>query len=106
MDREHDGAFGVAKPEPGAAKPVADPSLYPHKEVLCHAFFDGQARLLEAIYLATPEQLAAPTPVPMFAEVFPQLGDLMVHLLTSHIGAHIGQLRMWRGAMGAAHVGW
>jgi hypothetical protein len=41
-----------------------------------------------------------PIPDVRFREMFPTLGHTVVHMLAAHTAAHIGQVVVWRRAMG------
>jgi hypothetical protein len=85
------------------AKPADDRSLYPSKSALLDALKDAHARLSTALKDATPEALAQPAPERARGR-FPTVGSMVIGLMTSHEGSHLGQLSAWRRAMGFPSV--
>lgn len=67
------------------------------------AAIHSSAKLVEqAVPRATPEQLAArhSVPIKILLRHTPTVGDLVGHLLTTHMASHLGQLSVWRRQMG------
>ena len=46
------------------------------------------------------EVLAAPTSLSYVRDAFPVFGDFVCHIMTGHLGYHLGQLVEWRSAVG------
>ncbi len=81
------------------AKPLADRSRYPAKDVLLKALENAHARLASAVATVAPETFAQPAPERMRAR-FPTVGNMLVGLMTAHEASHLGQFSAWRRAMG------
>ena len=48
--------------------------------------------------------LAKPLPDVRYRDRFPSIGYAAVHILSGHTALHLGQLTVWRRAMGLANV--
>jgi hypothetical protein len=84
---------------PGST-PTADRSAYPSKAELLRVMDERRNALADAFARATPEDMAKPNPSKVIAAIFPTMGHVMLLGLVSHESTHIGQLAMWRKAMG------
>jgi hypothetical protein len=89
--------------------PGSDPTrseVQPNKAELLAAMERGASAFKEAARSATPEQLAAKHRVPMKQLVrhTPTVGELVAHLLSTHVATHLGQLSVWRRQQGLAEV--
>lgn len=73
---------------------------HPSKSELLTMFDQSSQRLLQAVESASVDQLMAERESPPLIEELPQVIDMVGHLLTSHIGMHVGQLSAWRRARG------
>ncbi len=88
-------AFG-----PGSSDDVQNPEKYSRDE-LVDAIVNGYPKLCEAARQAAPEPLAEPHGMELLANTPCQTrGDLLAHLLTSHLAFHVAQLSGWRRAAG------
>jgi DinB superfamily len=85
------------------AKPLADRSRYPAKDLLLKALESAHARLAAAVATAAPEVFAQPAPERMRAR-FPTVGNMLLGLMTAHEASHLGQFSAWRRAMGFPSV--
>ena len=88
---------------PGST-PTSDRSAYPSRDALLEVVNNTHVRAIEFMATATPEQLAAANETPFFPDVFPTVGDLLTHLLTTHAALHLGQLSAWRRCVGLGSV--
>src|SRR5262245_7685562 len=88
----------------GLGSDPAKPAVTPTKAELMACLEAQHARLSEAVSQATPEQLAAGHPVEIVKAAFPTVGDLLLHLMSSHPMLHLGQLSAWRRLMGLGSV--
>jgi hypothetical protein len=79
--------------------PRLERSAYPSKDALLSLFDASFKAGADALASATEAQLAAPAPESI-RSILPTVGLFGVFLLTSHAGTHLGQLSMWRRAMG------
>lgn len=84
--------------------PSENPADYPDKAELLEALERGHARVATAVAQTKPEQLAAPLPLEGFRDRYPTVGDLLLHLLTTHEATHLGQLSAWRRSLGQPPV--
>lgn len=80
--------------------PVDDASQYPPKEELWGTFERAHEHALRVASELSSEQLAGTHAIETLRPAFPTLGDLLVQMLTSHDGLHVGQLSDWRRANG------
>lgn len=92
-----------AKYGPGSTV-VADRNAYPSKAELLAAFEAAHARVMEAMASVSEEHLSRPQPSRFFKAELPTLGDMLLHLITTHPMLHLGQLSAWRRAMGLPGV--
>mgnify|MGYP001014330045 CR=1 FL=1 len=86
------------------SKPESDSASYPNKTALLSALEAGHTRLVEAVKKAAPDNFARPLPFEDFRAAFPTVGDITLHLLTSHEAGHLGQLSAWRRVLGMPAV--
>ena len=102
------GAVGVAPWLPRdlaerfgqGSKPVGDAGSYEPKDVALARLGDAAARLTGVIEQLDNARLDAPFPVESYREVFPTLRHALTQVLVGHTAYHIGQLSVWRSAMG------
>lgn len=73
---------------------------YPPKDALLTLVHGGYERLRQQVRAADPARLAEPNPNPFSKDVLLTVQDALAHLLTSHLGVHLGQLSMWRRMIG------
>ena len=92
-----------AKFGPGSSV-IADRGAYPSKSELLAAFEAAHARVMEGMASVTEEHLSRPQPSRFFRAELPTLGDMLLHLITTHPMLHLGQLSAWRRAMGLSGV--
>lgn len=84
----------------------ADRSAYPSKGELLEALALGHEATARASINASKEAIQQPH-TPELAFLKPELttvGDLALHLLTTHEAIHLGQLSAWRRALGMPGV--
>lgn len=85
------------------SQPTSDRGAYPSKDVL----LESLSRVHTAVTALVPnlprEVLDRPNPVnlPQLRSL-PTVGNIVMHLLTTHEAFHLGQLSAWRRAMGHA----
>jgi hypothetical protein len=85
---------------PGSA-PVAKPERVPGRDELVSAITSGYEAAIAALPKADPEVLRQPNPIPFMKDTPIRTNEqLLAHLLTTHLAAHIGHLSVWRRAMG------
>lgn len=90
-------AFGRGTNSSASDLPCTD------KAELLSAFESGYRAALDVASRATPEQAAKPIENAFFKDTPIQtVGDLITHLLGTHLALHLGQLSAWRRAMGYA----
>src|SRR5262249_28405530 len=92
-----------AKFGPGSTL-AAERGAYPSKSELLAAFEAGHARVIEGMAKVTEEYLSRAQPSRFFRDELPTLGDMLLHLTTTHPMLHLGQLSAWRRAMGLPGV--
>ena|GEM_PF-337462 len=89
---------------PGS-QPVADAALYETKDEALAILDDASSRIIRAIEALDGSQLDQPFPVPTYLEVFPTIRHSLTQVLVGHTAFHVGQLAVWRKAMGLSGVG-
>ncbi len=82
------------------------PDPVPSKADLVSAIDAGYRDLQKLVQAADPQTLAAPNPLPMpfLQQHLPTVGDLVAHVLTTHMAYHLGQLSTWRRVAGLPEV--
>lgn len=80
--------------------PVADASAYESKDKALAILEDAQSRITIAVEGLHDAQLDAAFPDPSYAPVFPSIRHALTQVLVGHTSYHVGQLAMWRKAMG------
>lgn len=73
-------------------------SVYPDMEEIVAVFSRGYDTLLERVPQVSQEALNEVTPGERVAR-FPVKGNFLAHLMTTHVGQHMGQVSAWRRAM-------
>jgi hypothetical protein len=102
------GEIGIAAwlPDDWASKfgtgsvPVGKPDAYPDKKTLLRALDEGQRRLAAALSSMDESDMDKPLPDVSYREIFPTIGQAVLHILTSHTAVHVGQVTVWRRASG------
>jgi hypothetical protein len=82
------------------SKPTSERSAYPPAAELWDALKTGYRALGDALRTAPPEKLQAAHTIPFLTTLLPTVGDVVAHLLTTHLALHTGQLSMWRRLKG------
>ncbi|MCW5955229.1 MAG: DinB family protein [Pyrinomonadaceae bacterium] len=85
--------------------PEYDPELYEPKEILLKILDDTQARMTAAIKKLDDASLDSAFSEPSFLEVFPTVRHSLTQVLARHARFHVGQVSVWRRAMGLSAVG-
>lgn len=85
---------------------TALPDPLPSKAELVSAIDSGYREIQRLAQAADPQTMAAPNPLPMpfLQQNLPTVGDLVAHLLTTHMAVHLGQLSTWRRVAGLPEV--
>lgn len=84
---------------PGS-QPSIDPRDYPDAEALSRTFERVYLDLCDAVAAVDGDVLAAANPFTPAQPDFPTVGEFVAYLLTGHLAYHMGQLNLWRGAVG------
>ena len=84
--------------------PVSDVDEYPDKVELLNALRDGQNIICDAVELLNAEQLAAQLPDHRYRHLMPTIENALIQVLAAHSAYHIGQLTLWRHAMGLPNL--
>lgn len=85
--------------------PVADASLYETKNSALAMLGDAQVRITQAVDHLDDAHLDAPFPDESYVLVFPTIRHALTQVLVGHTANHIGQLSVWRRAMGLPPMG-
>ena len=80
---------------------VEQDGRYASMPVIVDCFFAGHDRLAQVLPTVSPEIFASPTGLEgRMGEIFPRIGDAIDFMSGNHIMMHLGQVSMWRRAMG------
>lgn len=88
------GRFGAG------SVPVADPGAYEPKDQLLARLAEAQEKMTRGIQRLGPAELARAFPDAAFQQIFPSLGHAFTQVLVGHTAYHVGQVTLWRRAMG------
>jgi hypothetical protein len=80
--------------------PVEGRKDYPSKHDLLGALSDAQQRVNDRLLTLGDSGLTVPLPDEGYREIFPTLGHAVLHVLTVHTAIHVGQVTVWRRAVG------
>lgn len=80
--------------------PVASRDSYPNKDSLLDMLASAEERIKSRLSSIGEKGLAEPLPDVRYRDTFPTVGHAVLHILTSHTSVHIGQLTVWRRALG------
>jgi hypothetical protein len=81
--------------------PVAEPAAYPTKAALLARFSERHERIAAVVAEQHAEYFPRPSPE-KFQPHASCIGDVVSILMTTHLGDHFGQIRLWRRASGIA----
>lgn len=93
------GRFG-----PGSV-PVADAGQYGTKTSALALLRDAASRISRAASELDEARLGAPFPDESYRAVFPTIRHALTQVLAGHSAYHIGQMNLWRKAMGLPRLG-
>jgi DinB family protein len=85
--------------------PVADASVYETKDNALAMLRDAQSRITQAVEQLNESRLDEPFPDESFRDVFPSIRHFLTQVLVGHSAYHIGQVGVWRRAMGLPPIG-
>ena len=88
------GRFGTG------SVPVADVGRYEPKGAALALLRDAQSRITHAVGRLDDARLDAPFPDEAYREIFPTVRHALTQVLVGHTANHVGQLTVWRRAMG------
>jgi len=80
--------------------PTVERKQYPSKTELLEILADAQRRVLDRLRAVGEEGLKKPLPDVHHRVLFPTLGHAILHILTVHAALHVGQVTVWRRAVG------
>ncbi len=66
---------------------------------------DAQSRINQAVERMDDSRLDEPFPDESYREVFPSIRHAITQVLVGHTANHIGQLTLWRRALGLPRMG-
>lgn len=84
---------------PGST-PAAEAARYGTKADILARLAESQRRITEAVMGLGATQLDRPFPDPAYVYVFPTIRQAIVQVLVGHTAYHVGQVAVWRRAMG------
>jgi hypothetical protein len=85
--------------------PVADAGLYESKSAALAMLGDAQSRVTRAVEELDDARLDEPFPDESYLDVFPTVRHALTQVLVGHTANHVGQLSVWRRAMGLPPMG-
>ena len=85
--------------------PVADAGLYETKDDALATLRDAQSRITRAVEGLDDARLDEPFPDESYRDVFPTIRHALTQVLIGHTANHIGQVSVWRRAMGLPPMG-
>ena len=85
--------------------PVADAGRYEAKDAALAMLRDAQLRLTRAVEPLDDRRLDQPFPDPSYREVFPTIRHALTQVMVGHAAFHVGQVSVWRKAMGLPGMG-
>ena len=89
---------------PGS-QPLPDAAAYSAKADGLEALSAAQARVTEAASALSAARLEQIFPVESYRPVFPTIRHALAQVLIGHTAYHVGQVALWRHAMGLKPVG-
>lgn len=85
--------------------PAADAGLYETKSAALAMLGDAQSRVTRAVEKLDDARLDEPFPDESYLDVFPTVRHALTQVLVGHTANHVGQLSVWRRAMGLPPMG-
>ncbi len=85
--------------------PVADGVLYETKHEALVILEDARSRITQAVERLDDARLDEPFPDEAYRGVFPTIHHFLTQVLVGHTANHVGQLSVWRRAMGMPPMG-
>jgi hypothetical protein len=82
--------------------PTSDLSVYESKNDLLALLVEVQNKITERIKQMNDEELDVPFPAESYRDVFPTIRHALTQVLIGHTAYHIGQVGVWRKAIGMA----
>ncbi len=86
--------------------PQAEREVYPDRETLVASLHGARAALVAALERAGPDGMERAVSVEMIRPYLPTVGHLVTQIVVAHTAYHVGQLSIWRRAMGFGGVGY
>ncbi len=80
--------------------PVHDSSLYPDRQTLLERYCNHHEQVIELLAGVESATFDRPPGLPRWAEAFGTTDCALVYLMHVHEAMHIGQIMVWRRAMG------
>lgn len=89
---------------PGS-EPADDPALYEDKDEALRCLADAEGRLTRAVEALDDAALDQPFPDEAYLDVFPTVRHALTQILVGHTAYHVGQVALWRKALGLPPLG-
>jgi len=80
--------------------PISDAAPYDSKEELLSKLREAQSKITQAVENMNDTQLDELFPAEAYRDVFPTIRHALTQVLVGHTAFHIGQVSLWRKAMG------
>ena len=85
--------------------PIADVSRYETKTAALSILRDAESRMVETVQRLDDSSLDQPFPDQVYLAVFPTIRHALTQVLVGHTANHVGQVSLWRRAMGLPPMG-
>jgi hypothetical protein len=85
--------------------PIAHVSLHETKSDALAMLCDAQSRITQVVERLDDSRLDEPFPDESYRDVFPTIRHALTQVLVGHTANHVGQLSVWRRAMGLPPMG-
>ena len=83
----------------------SESDLYEEKDVALKMLDEGRRQVNEAVSTLKDSDLDQPFPDPSYRDVFPSVRHALTQVLIGHTAFHVGQISVWRRAMGLPGIG-
>jgi hypothetical protein len=87
------------------SEPTADAEVYEGKDAALSILRESRDRIIEAVSKLDDSILDQPFPDPAYRDDFPTIRHALTQVLIGHTAFHVGQVSVWRRAMGLPALG-
>ena len=94
------GSVPLSPPPTPLVRKEGSFGVYPTKEEFLALIRETRSRITQAVEGLDEAFLDSPFPEPSYLEFFPTIRHSLTQVLVGHVSFHVGQLSVWRRAMG------